>query len=130
MLLTICKKEVISKQKGVIGKQKGVIMYPIYYKAKLKGWDKMSQEERLEVREELEFLNEDGTAVGFIVDGYLVGKIVDVCDEYIALEWWMPIDSYEETQDPLTTFKDGKWYNPSQRDEMNEWIEKKRRLGK
>jgi hypothetical protein len=27
--------------------------YPIYYKAKLKGWDEMSQEERLEVREEL-----------------------------------------------------------------------------
>ena len=104
--------------------------YQIYYKAKMKGWDQMSQEEREEVRAKLEFLNEDGTAVGFVVDGYLVGKIIDADDDYIAFEWWMPIESYEETQDHVTEFRDGKWYNPSERDKMDAWREKVRRLGK
>lgn len=104
--------------------------YQVHYKGKLEGWGKMSHEERYEARQNLEFLNEDGTAVGFLVDGYLVGKIIDADEDYIAFEWWMPIEHYDETQDPLTTFKDGKWRNPSQRDELEAWERKRRSLGK
>lgn len=35
----------------------------------------------------------DGTYVyGWYVDGFIVGKVMDVDDEYIALEYWVPVD--------------------------------------
>ncbi len=35
----------------------------------------------------------DGTYVyGWYVDGFIVGKVMDYDDEYIALEYWVPVD--------------------------------------
>ena len=35
----------------------------------------------------------DGTYVyGWYVDGFIVGKVMDYHDEYIALEYWVPVD--------------------------------------
>lgn len=36
----------------------------------------------------------DGTYVyGWYVDGFIVGKVMDSDDEYIALEYWVPVHS-------------------------------------
>ncbi len=35
----------------------------------------------------------DGTYVyGWYVDGFIVGKVMESDDEYIALEYWVPVD--------------------------------------
>ena len=35
----------------------------------------------------------DGTYVyGWYVDGFIVGEVIEANDEYIALEYWVPVD--------------------------------------
>ena len=77
------------------------------YKGRLKGWETMSKEERQEALERMEFLNADGEAVGYLVGDYLVGEVIDSCEEYINLEWWIPVGVYESTEEPVTTLPDG-----------------------
>jgi len=91
------------------------------YRGRLKGWETMSKEERKEALERMEFLNADGEAVGYLVGDYLVGKVIDSCDEYINLEWWMPVDLREATEEPATTYKNGRWYNPTNQEKADEW---------
>lgn len=91
------------------------------YKGRLKDWETMSKEERKEALEKMEFLNADGEAVGYLVGEYLVGEVIDACDEYITLEWWMPVGVYEATEEPVTTYSNGKWYNPTSQEKADEW---------
>jgi len=100
------------------------------YKGRLKGWETMSKGERKETLERMEFLNADGEAVGYLVGDYLVGDVVDACDEYINLEWWMPVGVYEATEEPVTTYEQGKWYNPTNQERADEWSRRiaKRRM--
>ena len=91
------------------------------YKGRLKDWEIMPREARQEALERMEFLNADGEAVGYLVGDYLVGKVIDSCDEYISLEWWMPVGVYEATEDPVTTYSNGKWYNPTNQEKADEW---------
>ena len=91
------------------------------YKGRLDGWETMSREERKETLERMEFLNADGEAVGCLVGDYLVGKVIDSCDEYINLEWWMKVKDYEATEEPVTTYSNGKWYNPTNQENADEW---------
>ena len=100
------------------------------YKGRLKDWETMSREERQEALERMEFLNADGEAVGYLVGNYLVGDVVDACDEYISMEWWMPVGAYEATEDPVTTYSNGRWYNPTSQEKADEWARRiaKRRM--
>ena len=91
------------------------------YKGRLKDWEIMPREERQEALERMEFLNADGEAVGYLVGDYLVGKVIDSCEEYINLEWWMPVGVYEATDEPVTTYDQGKWYNPTRQEQADEW---------
>ena len=91
------------------------------YRGRLKGWETMSREERQEALERMPFLNSDGKAVGYLVGNYLVGDVVDSCEEYISLEWWMKVKDYEATEDPVTTYSNGKWYNPTSQEKADEW---------
>ncbi len=35
----------------------------------------------------------DGTYVyGWYVDGFIVGEVIEANDEYIAIEYWVPVD--------------------------------------
>ena len=65
--------------------------------------------------------NTDGEAVGYLVGNYLVGKVLDSCEEYINLEWWMPVGFYEATEEPVTTYSNGRWYNPTNQEKADEW---------
>ena len=91
------------------------------YRGRLKGWETMSKEEREEALERMEFLNADGETVGYLVGDYLVGKVIDSCDEDIILEWWMPVGVYEARDEPVTTYSNGKWYNPTNQERADEW---------
>jgi len=91
------------------------------YKGRLKDWETMSKEERKETLEQMQFINSDGEAVGYLVGNYLVGEVLDSCDEYINFEWWMPVGVYEATDEPVTTYKHGKWYNPTNQERADEW---------
>ena len=91
------------------------------YRGRLKGWETMSKEERKETLERMEFLNTDGEAVGYLVGDYLVGDVVDACDEYISMEWWIPVGVYEAMEEPVTTYEQGKWYNPTRQEQADEW---------
>lgn len=47
----------------------------------------------------------DGTFVyGYLVDGYIVGPVVEATSEYINFEYWIPID--KETISQYTGYKD------------------------
>jgi len=101
------------------------------YRGRLKGWDTMSREQQKETLEKLEFLNSDGEVVGYLVGNYLVGEVIDSCEEYINLEWWIPVGVYESTEEPVTTYSGGKWYNPTRQEQADEWarrIDKAREL--
>lgn len=37
-------------------------------------------------------LDNDGYISGYYVDGYIVGKISEVTDEYFSPEFWCPVD--------------------------------------
>lgn len=37
-------------------------------------------------------LDSDGYVHGWYVDGFIVGKVMESCEEYIALEFWCPVD--------------------------------------
>lgn len=37
-------------------------------------------------------MDEDGYIHGWYVDGVIVGKFIDLNDEYATLEFWCPID--------------------------------------
>ncbi len=91
------------------------------YKGRLKDWEIMSREERQEALERMEFLNADGEAVGYLVGDYLVGEVEESCEEYINLEWWMKVKDYEATDEPVTTYSGGKWYNPTNQERADEW---------
>ena len=91
------------------------------YRGKLDGWGTMSKEEREEALERMEFLNSDGEAVGYLVGDYLVGEVAESCDEYINLEWWMKVKDYEATDEPVTSYEQGKWYNPTNQERDDEW---------
>ncbi len=91
------------------------------YRGRLKDWEIMSREERQEALERMPFLNSDGKAVGYLVGKYLVGEVIDSCEEYINLEWWMPCVDREPTEDPVTTYSNGKWHNPTSQEKADEW---------
>ena len=91
------------------------------YRGRLFSWETMSREERQEALEQMEYINADGEAVGYLVGDYLVGKVIDSCNEYINLEWWMPVGVYEATEEPVTTYSGGKWYNPTNQERADEW---------
>lgn len=91
------------------------------YRGKLKDWETMTKQERMEAIDRLGFLNSDGEAVGYLVGDYLVGEILESCDEYITLEWWMPCVNREPTDDPVTTYDGGRWYNPTRQEKADEW---------
>ena len=91
------------------------------YRGKLKDWDAMSKEQQKETLEKLEFLNSDGEAVGYLGGDYLVGEVAESCEEYINLEWWVPVGVYESTEEPVTTYSNGKWYNPTHQEKADEW---------
>ena len=54
--------------------------------------------------DELNIEHQDGWVYGSLVDGYIVGDIVEVAEEYISLEWWIPVEI--ETIGQCTNLKD------------------------
>lgn len=38
-----------------------------------------------------EYIDDEGYIYGWYVDGYIVGGMVEVNDEYCSLEYWVPV---------------------------------------
>lgn len=80
------------------------------YRGQYEDWGTMDSEERQEVLERCEFLDSEGCAIGYYVDNYLVGEVVDACSEYISFEWWMPVGWFSAVDDDFVTkFVGGRW---------------------
>lgn len=46
----------------------------------------------------VDLLDEEGYVHGYYVDGYIVGDIAEVTEDYIHLEYWVPIEKDTLTQ--------------------------------
>lgn len=51
------------------------------------------EEVQKQILEEMpEAMDDWGYVHGYYVDGYIVGSIEEVTDEYLVLEWWIPVN--------------------------------------
>lgn len=44
------------------------------------------------LEEQPEAMDDWGYVHGYYVDGYIVGSLEEVTDEYLVLEWWIPVN--------------------------------------
>ena len=63
------------------------------YKAKIQNVEKMIKMGSFISRgKNLGYIDDNFYIYGFYVDGYILGPVIDVCDDHIALEYWCKVD--------------------------------------